>query len=497
MKDKGTTDEVAYEPEIVTEVGDPDPCHTGTDDMSLTIWKDTGALPCQLQCTDMGNAHLLIHLFGNQFRYCSGMNTFFCWDGTRWLVDEGKTTIINYAKETVRFMTREGLGKSTLENSSEYLSHAIKSASKGRLNSMIDLASTDERIHVCPEDFDRDNWLLNCQNGTVDFRNGSFREHNPDDMITRLAPVEFDPEQRCPLWEKFLSQITDGDTDLIEYLQRCIGMSFTGDLSEQCFFIIIGNGSNGKSTLLNTISSLLRDYSKNTSAKTFINGIGNNTDTYLAELPGARFVTASELERGDILTEGVIKEVTGGDPITVKKLYKNPFSFRPQLKLFICTNHLPQIQGTDYGIWRRVRVIPLNVRITENMRDKNMEYKLRNEMSGILNWALEGCMDWRRRGLCEPEAVTQATKQYRMAMDSLLAFVEERCEQDHSFRVSKTDFKQSLQDYCNRSHSPLPSQKEVAQRLKSEFNVTEKRTASERFWEGIRLIAKNPYEESR
>jgi putative DNA primase/helicase len=212
---------------------------------------------------------------------------------------------------------------------------------------------------------------------------------------------------------------------LIRFVQRAVGYSLTGSTNEQCLFILYGSGANGKSTFLNTISAMLGDYARQTPTDTLLVKRGDGISNDVARLHGARFVSAMEVDNGRRLAEAQVKQLTGGDLMAARYLYQEFFEFRPQFKLFMGVNHTPVIQGTDHGIWRRIHLVPFTVTIAKEDQDKRLVEELHAERSGILRWAVEGCLTWQAEGLEPPTAVAEATEEYRAEMDVLARFLLE------------------------------------------------------------------------
>ena len=248
--------------------------------------------------------------------------------------------------------------------------------------------------------------------------------------MTKLVPGEYDPKAACPVWKNFLDTVFAGDADLIRYVQKAVGYSLTGDTSEQCVFFLYGTGSNGKSTFLSTIRQVFGDYAANVQPETLMvkpsSSGGANSD--IARLKSARFVTSTEPNEGMRLNEGLIKQLSGEDSVTARKLYSDEFEFLPEFKLWMGANHKPIIRGTDTGIWRRVHMIPFEVSISDEKKDKHLPGKLRGEIAGILNWAVEGYRLYASEGLKMPGAVAKAVAEYRHEMDSISQFLEECTE---------------------------------------------------------------------
>lgn len=386
--------------------------------------------------TDYGNAERLIDRHGQDLRYC--MKTWFHWDEKRWVMDE-TLEVERRAKETVRAMPED---VEDLPEDHQYkkavLDWAKKSESRKRIMDMIALARSEKGIAVSHEVFDTDPYLLNVENGTIDLRTGELKPHNRDDMITKLAPVVYDPNAQCPLWEKFLNDIFAGNQELIKYIQKVIGYSLTGSTKEEAVFFFYGKGKNGKSTLIETIEKMLGDYAQTAPPSLLVekkNKSGANNDE--ARLKGARFVTAVETEEGQRFPVPLLKRIASGDRITARFLNKEYFTFKPEAKLIVATNDKPILPGGDYATWRRIHLVPFKVQIPKEKQDPDLKEKLKDEkeLSGILRWAVEGCLKWQAEGLNPPEEVIAATKEYQHEMDSLGHFIEECTEKKASATI--------------------------------------------------------------
>jgi putative DNA primase/helicase len=272
-------------------------------------------------------------------------------------------------------------------------------------------------------------------------------------------------------------------------MQKAVAYSLTGSTREQCLFILFGLGANGKSTFLNVIGSLLGEYARQTRTETILVKRGDQIPNDVARLAGSRFVSAIETESGRRLAEGLVKQMTGNDRMTARFLHREFFEFEPTFKLWLAVNHKPKIMGTDHAIWRRIRLIPFAVTIPENERDPDLIDKLKEELQGILRWAIEGLNPWLEKGLGLPEVVRAATEEYRTESDLIESFLEECCEVDHNSEISKKALYDGYVDWCKGSGEEKHSatKKEFGARL-SEKGFTERRTKRERFWRGIRLL---------
>ena len=342
---------------------------------------------------------------------------------------------------------RETVGKAEQEALSRW---AIQSQNKNKIESMISLARS--YLATDPEEFDDEPWLFCAQNGTIDLRTGILGPFDRDHLITKQGGVPYDHTAKCPRWLEFLDRVMMGDQEVVAFLKRTVGYTLTADSSEQCFFILHGEGANGKSTFIEVIRGLLGDYGRPTEFKTLIDGRVDGVRNDLAALCGLRLVTSVESNPGRRFDEALIKQLTGGDKITARLLYQEFFDFHPTFKLMLAVNHKPEIRGVDEGIWRRVRLIPFDVTIPSQERIKNLAGKLlAEEGAGILRWAVEGCSEWLRDGLGLPEQVRLATESYREESDALKPFLEACCVIDRAntdLKVSAAALYQRYNDWC-------------------------------------------------
>jgi putative DNA primase/helicase len=379
--------------------------------------------PHSYNLTDLGNSERFVAQHGEGVRYCFPWAKWLVWTGTRWERDDaGK--VHRLAKETVRAIYREASEAGDEDRRKTLAKHAAASESETRIRAMLELAKSE--VPVSPDELDAETMLLNVLNGTIDLRSGNILEHSRDDLITKLAPVDYDPDAEAPAWEAFLGRVLPGE-DLRSFVQRAAGYSATGDTSEQCMFIHHGPGANGKSTFQETLAAALGDYAMRTPTETLLVKRSGGVPNDVARLKGARFVTASETEEGRRLAESLVKDLTGQDTISARFMRAEWFDFKPTHALHLSTNHKPEIRGTDAAIWRRIRLVPWAVTIPPGEQDRKLVEKLRAELPGVLAWIVRGCSAWRREGLQAPEEVRQATKAYRAEMDVLAAFLADCC----------------------------------------------------------------------
>ncbi len=439
--------------------------------------------------TDLGNARRLVRLHHQDLRYCFPWDKWLVWDGTRWVFDTSGE-VYRRAKETVKSIYAEAAQTEDSREREQLAKHAMRSESDARIRAMINLAQSEPGIPVLPEDFDADPWLLNVQNGILDLRTGELRPHSREAMMTKIIPVPYDPEAECPLWLKFLDRIMAGNEALISYLQRVVGYTLTGDTREQCLFMLYGTGANGKSTFLETLRALFGDYGQQADFTTFLQSKDDRVRNDIARLMGRRFVAAIEADAGRRLAEVLVKQLTGGDTVTARFLYREFFEFKPTFKIFLAANTKPTIRGQDYGIWRRIRLIPFEVTIPAEEQDKELPEKLKDELPGILTWAVQGCQEWQRIGLAEPNEVLQATDKYRKEMDLLAAFIDECCVIRSTARVASKALYEAYVQWCHDNAEEPLTARTFGLRLKDK-GFEQMRTNRFRGWIGIGLIGQD------
>lgn len=274
--------------------------------------------------------------------------------------------------------------------------------------------------------FDADPWLLNTPTGTVDLRSGELRAHNPNDRITKITAASYDPEATAPTWEAFLERVLP-EPEVRACAQRLMGLALVGEVREHVFGVFCGTGANGKSTFLNAIQHALGDYAKTVRSEVLMEKRNDQHPAEVAQLRGLRLVVANESRAGQTLDEGLIKSLSGGDPISARFMRQDPFEFLPSHTLVLCTNHRPNIKGVEEGIWRRVLLFPWNVTIPKEERDPELPAKLRAEVAGVMTWLIRGCAEYQRCGLDPPLAVRAATAEYRHESDTVGRFLGECC----------------------------------------------------------------------
>lgn len=419
--------------------------------------------------TDTGNAERLAARYGKRLRWVSEWG-WLVWDGKRWQRDrEGRP--MRWAKDTAKSIYQEAAATEDDNTARSLASWASKSLNRTRLEAMLALAEPE--LSARPETFDRDPWLLCVENGLLDLRTSELQAASPSCTATKIAGVAYDPAATCPTWQAFLARIMANDPEMIAFLRRAVGYTLTGDVSEQCLFFMHGTGANGKSTFVNAVLAMLGDYGRQAAPQLLMSGDRHPTE--LADLQGARFVATIEIEEGRRLAEVLTKQLTGGDRMKARFTHRDWFEFEPSHKIWLAANHKPVIMGTDYAIWRRIKLIPFSVTIPEPERDPHMLAKLRAELPGILTWAVRGCLEWQRQGLAIPEKVKQATNEYQAAQDTLAAFMDERCIINDLASVTAGKLYEAFKAWAKDAGEEIISQRRFSERLRERGHVTEGR----------------------
>jgi putative DNA primase/helicase len=436
--------------------------------------------------TDLGNAERFAVSHGSTLRYCHAWGKWLYWSSGRWSVDESDE-VVRRGKETARDIEQEASAARTSGEQDATIKWARSSESRAKLTAMVELAQAEPAIGIRPENLDADPWALNVKNGMIDLRTGYLQEPQPEHLMTKQVRVAYEPDATCPRWLAFLDRIMAGNADLIGFLQRAVGYSLTGSTREQCMFILYGAGANGKSVFLETVAGILHDYACRTPTETLLMKRGDSIPNDVARLKGARLVTAIETDQGRRMAESMVKQMTGGERLTARFLHREWFEFAPEFKIFLGTNHKPEIVGTDYAIWRRIRLIPFAVTIPIAEQDRDLAADLRAEWPGILAWAVQGCLLWQLVGLEPPAEVVKATGGYRAEMDTLAGFLDECCVQRVDLTVPVGDLYKRYVAWCVEcTERPLP--KKMLSLRMEERGYTQRHTNAGRTWLGLGLL---------
>jgi putative DNA primase/helicase len=376
-------------------------------------------------CTDMGNAERLVARHGSKLRYCHPWGKWLVYDGRRWEVD-ATAEVERLAKETVRSIYLEVSQTDDLELRKALAAHAIKSEKRERVNAMVALAQSEPGIPILPDQLDTDAGVFNFSNGTLELRTGVLRSHRKEDLISKLCDCDYDTDAKCPNYDATLELFLGGSADLIGYVDRISGCAMHGAVRDHILPIAYGTGSNGKSTILGAwLDAFGPDYAMKAPISLLVAKKGDCHPTERMDLYRKRLVVAIETADGAKLNEVMVKELTGGDRIRGRRLYEDDWEFSPTHTIVMATNHRPEVKGTDKGIWRRLKEVPFTVSVDTDKADLDMPEKLRAERAGIMARCSRGCRDYFASGLREPQAVTEATAEYRSEQDQIGRFMDE------------------------------------------------------------------------
>jgi putative DNA primase/helicase len=413
----------------------------------------------------MGNAERLLEEHSHELRHVDAWGWLY-YDGRRWIVSD--KIVHELAKQVVRRIYREGAAEKDSDIRRALAKWAISSEGKGRVGAMVDLAKTAAEVRAEVSDFDSDPFLFNVSNGTLDLRSGTLLEHRPSDLITKLAPVVFEPEAHSDLWSNFLAEVAEGKEGYADFLQRLSGYCLTGDTREEILPIAHGEAGRGKSTFLEALAGTLGTYAGGVRIEALTDSGragGHNED--IARLVGLRLVTAVEASEGSRLREGTVKHLTGGDTIPASRKNKPGFEFRPNFKLWMATNEVPRMRADDSGMQRRVVKLPFTN--APRQPDKRLKEKLRSgeARSAILGWAVEGCLAWQQHGLNPPECVRLATEELWTDMDQIGAFFDERCIFGDEHRCTARLLRTTYTDWCEEQG--IAARYQVSQRRMADW----------------------------
>lgn len=416
--------------------------------------------------TDQANAQRITSHFKSKM--ISAADKWFAWNGQRWEQDDNMVYMramslskIIHAEADVWSAKPTSSGEEKEKNdkvADALRSWAKKSEMRGAIESALYLAK--RALGVNPEDLDSNPFYLNCANGTVDLRTGKMQPHNPDDLITKLSPQRYDPNNKAVLFDSVLGKVTMEENrrsrPLADFLKRWFGYCATGSVREQKFVVHYGGGRNGKSTILDSIAEVLGDYAGTAAPGLIAGGSKERHPTEIADLFNKRMVTAHESGEGNTLHEDFVKQATGGDKLKARYMRADFFEFYPTHKLQLLTNYKPQIRGQDEGIWRRVLLVPYMVRfgspeevasgVALYVRDTTIAEHLAKEKDAILTWLVEGAVEWYRDGLNPPDIVLEASKDYQSEQDRVLLFVNECCDTGREYRECITVGRDRLYD---------------------------------------------------
>jgi putative DNA primase/helicase len=458
--------------------------------------------------TDLWAAEALYMQHGEDLRFVGGWKRWVAWDGRRWQLDT-EALALHFAADTARVlctmamdhdklvrkkMLTEGLTdalKDELENAAKEFKAAIALQHARKLAAMLTSATALRELVVHFDDFDADPWMFNCQNGVVRLTDGKLFPHLRTELQTMVCGVTYDAKAKCPTWDAFLERVQP-DMMMRLYLQRLAGYSLTGSTREHCLAFHYGGGANGKSTFITVLHAILGDYASPAHPRLiFRSPNGDRHLTERATLFRKRFVSCPETSESTSFDEATVKDLTGGDIIAARRMREDEWKFFPTHKLHLAGNEKPIVRATDDGFWRRMHLVPWLVTIPEGERDHLLVDRLREELPGILRWAVDGCLEWLRIGLAPPDAVLAATNEYRRISDTGGLYLS-TCERDEGFTMSKRDFREAYERWCDeQGYEPLGARRmaEVLRRHGITETKIREGLRTVHAWKGLRLVA--------
>ncbi len=397
-----------------------------------------------IQGTDMALARRFHTRHGADIRYTVERG-WLVWSGAKWQIDDKGIAVATLAKESAESLLDE-IRDSADRN--EAFKTAKGALSKRAVDASIWLARSEAGIPARLIDFDRAPMILNVRNGIIDLVTGQLGTHDKAAMCAMIAGTSFDAQASCDRWRKFIAEICCEDVELMDYLQRCCGYLLTASVSEQCLMFLLGNGSNGKSVFLEVIQALLGEYAITASTEMLMVRRNPGIPNDVARMRGVRAVFMNETNKGQRFDEAKVKDLTGGDTLNARFMREEFFDFPPTHKLLVRGNHKPTINGTDAGIWRRFKMVPFDANF-EGREDKGLKARLLDELPGILNWCLAGCLEWQRNGLQTPEAVTRTVANYRDMSDTMGRFLSECTVANPDASIGLARLYVVYKDFCN------------------------------------------------
>lgn len=404
---------------------------------------------------DIGNGNLFADWYKEKACFVPERKQWYIYDGKVWKPDTGGLKAMQLCKKLADALYIYALSIKDEARKGAYMKHVGKWQSRHNRETILKDAASVYPVPIA--EFDTDPFLFNCLNGTLDLRTREFRPHSPGDLLSLISGVKYDPAARCERWEKFVNEIMQGDRERALFFQKALGYALTGDTEFECFFILYGATSrNGKGTSMETFRRVLGDYGRAAKPETIaMKPTANEAmpSEDIARLAGARFVNISEPDKKLVLSAALVKTLTGNDTITARFLHENGFEFQPQFKLFINTNHLPQVTDVTLFSSGRVKLIPFERHFSEQERDTGLKKELAKpaSLSGILNWCLDGLWMLGETGFDMPESVQAATDEYRKRSDKIGRFVSEMLEPDPQGEILTTEAYGAYSEWCRRN----------------------------------------------
>lgn len=438
---------------------------------------------------DVRNARIFAQQWRDKMLFVASTGNWLRWDNQQWIWCE-KEEDVKCAKATVSYLLQAAheVFKSDQDRGKRLIQQAMVSHNLPRLEAMLKLAKSEPGMTATVNELDDDHWLLGVKNGVVDLRTGGLIPNTPALKITRHCNANHNDGAQCSHWLTFLDQIFESDTETIETIQRALGYTLTGSVTEEKMFICFGHGSNGKSVFNNVIAAIIGGYGRMAPSTllTARRSDDSNPRNDLASIAGSRYVSINELQAGDKLDEQIVKQLAGRELISARFLHKEFFEYMPTFKAWLRTNHKPIITGEDDGIWRRLVLIPFQRKFTEKEKDPYLEEKLLEERDGILMWMIEGALKWKRDGLKLSAKIKAEHTSYRNECDLLGEFLSEQCQLDPNYKTEQSQAFQQWRTWCDANGIKHNAKASFTRRL-AERGFKESKSNGRRYYSGLKL----------
>lgn len=461
----------------------------GADVVSIQTKPTRSAKPRRrhdFERTELEVSELFAEQHGARIRYCAQLGGWFVWRGTHWELDTcGR--VAELVKHTARGLARDAASMDGQAAVTAFRA-AKRVGSANGINAILALAKSDPKIVVEQKDFDRDPYLLNVLNGTLDLRKSEIRPHAPGDLITRVCPVAYDPDAPAPTFDRFLAEVQP-NPEHRAFLARLFGYAAVGVVKEHVLGVLWGPGANGKSVLMDCVTRLLGTYAKPGPSSLIVASGGHEPHpTDVASCVGARLVPVHETKRGAALDASKVKLLTGGDELTARFCGKDFFRFTPTHTLVMLSNYKPRADATDAALWRRVLLVPFEVVIPPERRDRDLSDRINAEASGVLRWIVEGAAEWFRIGLAAPASILEQTAAYRSSEDSIGTFLEERTVTLPAAKVQASVIYDGFKRWCEEHGEHAVRANDFAAELEGR-GFRRAVSAGRRYYVGIGLVA--------
>lgn len=426
-----------------------------TSHITLTLEEMQPHVNPRYQRDEIGIGYAFADYYKPIARFDRERGIWYVFDGKVWQPDENALAVAELAKRLADRLYTFALQIKDEDTRNRYIKRVQKLQMRKNRRTMIEDAKS---VYPVPHSiFDRNTDLFNCQNGTLNLTTGEFKPHDPANFLTLISGVTYDPKAACPRWEQFINEVMCNDADLAVYLQKALGYAMTGDTSLECLFILYGATSrNGKGTTMETFLKIMGDYGKTSNPEMLSTKFGNTNASgpseEIARLAGVRFVNISEPEKKITFNAALVKRMTGNDTLNARFLHENSFDFKPNFKIFINTNYKPSVSDMTLFYSNRLKLIPFKRHFEEHEQDKNLKgfFSETENLSAIFNWCYEGYKLFRKKGLEDPSAVTQATKEYQEESDRIGQFVDAWLEEGEAYEERTSAVYRLYGQWCDK-----------------------------------------------